>query len=226
LPPLQRFVDYHDPTSLGSRFRRRRAERLRRLIARIHATEGRCRIIDVGGRQVYWETVGLDFLARTSATVHLVNLREIGSAPRAPFTAAVGDARDLAAYADGTFDLAHANSVIEHVGTWEDMKAFAAAFRRVARRHYLQTPNFWFPIEPHFVLPLVHWLPVQMRMHLAHTVGLGTFGRQADIDRAAELVQGIDLLTPAQVRWLFPDFRIEYETVAGLAKSILAVNDG
>src|SRR3546814_10323990 len=66
-----------------------------------------------------------------------------------------------------SFDIAHSNSVIEHVITWDNMKNFARETRRVAAWHYVQTPYFWFPVDPHFYkLPFYHWLPRPLRAKL------------------------------------------------------------
>ena len=60
------------------------------------------------------------------------------------------------------FDLAYANSVIEHVAPLR-RASFAAELRRVARGWYVQTPARSFPVEPHSLLPGAHWLPVALR---------------------------------------------------------------
>jgi SAM-dependent methyltransferase len=65
-------------------------------------------------------------------------------------------------FADGEFDLAYCNSVIEHILP-ADREAFARELRRVARGWYIQTPAFSFPIEPHALLPAAHWLPPRVR---------------------------------------------------------------
>ena len=49
-------------------------------------------------------------------------------------------------FADDAFDMAFSNSVIEHV---PDHEAFSRELARVGRSYYVQTPNKWFPIEPH-----------------------------------------------------------------------------
>ncbi|HXB65815.1 MAG TPA: class I SAM-dependent methyltransferase [Solirubrobacteraceae bacterium] len=65
-------------------------------------------------------------------------------------------------FADGEWDLVYCNSVIEHVPP-PRRAAFAAELRRVGRGWYVQTPARSFPIEPHALLPLAHWLPVALR---------------------------------------------------------------
>jgi SAM-dependent methyltransferase len=77
-----------------------------------------------------------------------------------PFVQA--DAAERLPFADGEFDLAYANSVIEHIPPAR-RPAFAAELRRVARGWYVQTPARSFPIEPHSLLPGAHWLPVAAR---------------------------------------------------------------
>jgi SAM-dependent methyltransferase len=69
-----------------------------------------------------------------------------------------GDACALP-FADKSFDVVFSNAVIEHVGDIDRQRLFVAEALRVGRRVFLTTPNRWFPIEVHTMLPLVHWLP-------------------------------------------------------------------
>ena len=62
--------------------------------------------------------------------------------------------------------------MIEHVPP-ELQPAFASEMGRVAERYYVQTPNRWFPIEPHYQLPLFQFLPRQARMALNRRFTLG-----------------------------------------------------
>jgi SAM-dependent methyltransferase len=77
-----------------------------------------------------------------------------------PFVRA--DAADGLPFADGEFDLVYCSSVIEHVPR-PRREAFAAEVRRVGRRWLVQTPAFSFPLEPHSLLPVAHWLPPRLR---------------------------------------------------------------
>jgi hypothetical protein len=101
------------------------------------------------------------------------------------FTAAVGDACDMHEHADNSFDLVHSNSVIEHVGDWVRMEAFAKECRRLAPRYYVQTPYFWFPVEPHFSSPFFHWRSEQTRAKLLMKRPHGFSEKAPDIGAAS-----------------------------------------
>lgn len=69
------------------------------------------------------------------------------------------DGRDLP-FADGEFDFAHSSAVLEHVGCRDNQCRFLRELWRVTRKGiFVTTPNRWFPVEFHTVLPLLHWLP-------------------------------------------------------------------
>ena len=69
------------------------------------------------------------------------------------------DGRDLP-FADGEFDLGFSNAVIEHVaGGREGQRRFVEELCRVAGKVFVTTPNRWFPVDPHTLLPFAHWLP-------------------------------------------------------------------
>ena len=58
---------------------------------------------------------------------------------------------------DKQFNVLHSNAVIEHVGDYEDQKAFLKEMVRVSSKGMATTPNKYFPIETHYKLPLIHW---------------------------------------------------------------------
>jgi SAM-dependent methyltransferase len=78
------------------------------------------------------------------------------------------DGRSLP-FADGAFDLGFSNAVVEHVaGGREGQRAFVHELCRVAGRVFVTTPNRWFPLEVHTLLPFVHWLPPGPRSRVLH----------------------------------------------------------
>ena len=82
--------------------------------------------------------------------------------PGYPGPFVLADAAGGLPFAADEFDLAYCSSVIEHVPP-PRREAFARELRRVARGWFVQTPALSFPIEPHALLPLAHWLPLPLR---------------------------------------------------------------
>jgi len=77
----------------------------------------------------------------------------------------------------------HSSAVIEHVGSLASQCAFVAECCRVARRAvFITTPNRWFPVEFHTVLPLVHWLPKEIFRALMRRTGRGFFADERNLN--------------------------------------------
>lgn len=212
---------------LSASFRRKRSALLRDFIAGEAARRGlpKVRIIDVGGSLAFWKTVGLAFLREKRVHLTIVNHHESEFKPDSSFADAdyiVGDARELQ-FADNEFDIAHSNSVVEHVGAFTDMMRFAGEIRRIAPAYYVQTPYFWFPVDPHFYrLPAVHWMPPPLQMALMSRFQLGFSAAAKDPEVAARLYESRQLLDRKQFRHLFPDGEHRFERASGLPKSMIA----
>src|SRR4051812_19389965 len=128
--------------------------------------------------------------------------------PQYPGPFVQADATRRLPFDDGAFDLAYASSVIEHVAP-ATRPAFAAEVRRIARGWFVQTPAWSFPIEPHALLPLAHWLPPTLRRPYWR---LGAAGPWEDIR----------LLRRAELEALF-GAPILAERMGGLVKSWIAL---
>src|SRR5581483_2400449 len=99
------------------------------------------------------------------------------------------DGRDLP-FADGEFDLGFSNAVVEHVAGGRDgQRRFVHELCRVSRRVFVTTPNRFFPLEVHTLLPLAHWLPRGPRERLIRLRGF------TDV---------LDPLGPRELASLFP----------------------
>ena len=213
--------------SISYRLRSKRDVALRELIETIHRTNGSVRIVDLGGSVNYWRRVGFEFLVNNGARIAVVNLDESelipADAPHDVFEFTFADACGLPQFGDAQFDLAHSNSVIEHVGSWSRMKDFAREMRRVGKSYYVQTPYYWFPVDPHFYkFPLFHWLPRPTRAALLNALPLAHAGRIPGVDMANEVLEHTQLLDYRQFRFLFPDSTLRFERIAGLPKSMIA----
>jgi hypothetical protein len=214
---LQRLADDGSAGSLSHRLRERRFRMFDQLVADMPRP---LRIIDIGGTTKFWEQRG--WADRSDVSITLVNL-EAEERRYENINPTAGDATDLADHADDSFDIAFSNSVIEHLFTLENQQRMAAEVRRVATAYWVQTPNFWFPVEPHFLVPAWHWLPEDARVAILRRRGVGWAGRCPDPQRAREVVQEHRLMRRAELARLFPDAVIVGERVAGLTKSWTAL---
>lgn len=204
--------------SLATRLRRERFKLLLDMIGGASSVS----ILDVGGTAQYWDTViaGTDLAPRLRVT--LLNLQPSRGEPRAHLVEMVGDGRYMPQFADKAFDIVLSNSTIEHVGGFEDQRRMAEEIRRVGRRYYVQTPNRYFPIEPHFMFPFFQFLPVSWRTWLVRHFELGWIPKLPDALEAQRMVESVRLLDRSQMRRLFPDARIFDERFGGLVKSFVA----
>lgn len=222
-------ADPKNPRSLSARFRARRGLALKQLIRRLsNGRSGPFRILDLGGRPEYWSAIGVDFMDEIDARIDCANLDPGELDPRLGtnrIALIVGDAcaMDLP---DNSYDFVHSNSVIEHVGRFSDMAAFAGEARRLAPSYYVQTPYYWFPIDPHFYrIPAFHWMPAPLQIALLRRFRLGYSAPDKDIGVTTERVESRTILAAGQFRYLFPDAQHRFEKFGGLPKSMIAVRE-
>jgi len=207
-------MNIHSVYAFIFRYTRRRRMRLfSRLFGETLARGGR--LVDIGGYPANWA------YSRGGRRIVLVNIDFVNKRDPA-FDYIIADARRLP-FRDESFDIAFSNSVIEHVGDPGDQQEFASEARRVGRGYFVQTPSRWFPIEPHLLTPLVHYLPPlwQRRLLRRCTVwGIMTKPAPAEVDRFLAETQ---LLTCSQMTRLFCSGVIIKERVLGVTKSFIAV---
>ncbi len=195
-------------------FRRKRMNNFKKLFH----PDPQTRILDVGGNLFNW------LLIDCPSEILIVNIDTPPGMDEAPknFTFVKGDGTALA-YADNSFDLAYSNSVIEHVGTFENQMKFASEMSRVAGKLWVQTPARSFFIEPHLMAPFVHLFPKgwQKKMIRWFTVwGLVTKPSKAAVEGFLDEVRLLDY--DEMVR-LFPDCTILRERFLGMTKCYIAV---
>ncbi len=214
---LQTLASSTASDSVAASFRRKRFARFEDLIA--SAGHAPLTILDVGGTQEFWEVMGF---TNTPHKIVLLNLS--ATRVRHPnFVSLAGDARRLDGFTDQSVDVVFSNSVIEHLGTYASQQQMAAEIRRVGKKYFVQTPNYYFPVEPHFLCPFFHWLPFWARTWLIRKFSLGNITRKPSLEEALKTLSEFRLLKRAELQALFPDAAIHAEKIGGLTKSYMAV---
>jgi hypothetical protein len=178
------------------------------------------RILDLGGSVHFWRESGLYDLVKRVDIYNISESEVLRTAVDEKFFVYFYDGRRLPV-ASGSYDLVVSNSVLEHVPP-ELRHQFVEEARRVGKRGYVQTPAFEFPVEPHFVMPFLHWLPRAIGVQL---IRIAPWALLSGHRRHVQLAywNEIKLLTRKQLQALFPDSIIVAERVLGLPKSWLII---
>lgn len=213
---IRQLADWRNPRSMGNRLRSKRMNLFARMIAPLPKP---VRIIDIGGTTAFWEHRG--WTDRRDVAITVVNLKcEPQRYPH--IESKSGDATNLSEFPDKSFDVVFSNSVIEHLSTFENQAAMAREVQRVARAYWVQTPNYWFPIEPHFHILGWQWMPRIIRVKLLQRYRCGWRGPCPDRLQAERLVDEVRLMSRRELQKLFPDASIRTERFCGLSKSFIA----
>src|SRR5690348_15108213 len=214
---LRHLADSYEPTSFANRLRARRFRQFETLAARLPRP---LRLLDVGGTNAFWENRGW----HQRSDVEVLTLNVVAEEKRyANIRPLAGDARNLTQFGDRSLDVVFSNSVIEHLFTFEDQRRMASEIQRVGKAFWVQTPNYWFPIEPHFHVIGWQWLPLPVRVSILRRTRCGWRGPCPDPVGARRFVEEIRLLTRKELRELFPRANIVAERFYGFVKSWIAV---
>lgn len=172
------------------------------------------RVLDLGGTPKFWRTT-----PERPAHVTTVNLAAADS-PEPWIDHVTGDACEINDLGD--FDIVFSNSLIEHVGGHHKRRQLADVVLRSAPRYWVQTPYRYFPVEPHFVVPAMQFLPTGARATIASRWHAGPW--HLPREEALEMVMSIELIGIRQLQGYFPSAEIAVERFGGLPKSIIALS--
>lgn len=213
---IKSLADNSNAASLATRMRRARFALFLSLLARL---EGHVEVLDIGGTQEFWNLMTGGDPGDVRVTLLNIEHQQVTS-PK--FVSAVGDARAMPQFDDRSFDVVFSNSVIEHVGSYQDQRRMADEVQRVGKHYFVQTPNKRFPLEPHFLVPWFQYLPSTVRAWMVNRFDVGWYKRIPELAAARAEVDSIQLLTRKRFTALFPSATIHIEKLGGLAKSFVA----
>jgi len=211
---LPRGFRWRITTRLTGDSRRRRFELFMRLLAPDPAD----RVLDVGVTDTDWRSS--NFLEASYPWPERITAVALDPMPTfescfPSVHVVVGDGRQLP-FEVHAFDIGFSNAVVEHVGSRADQRRFIAELVRTCRQVFVATPNAAFPVDPHTLLPFVHWLPRRLRDRTLIWFGQGRWAGESNLNplRASDLVG----LFPEGVR-----VRVVRQRVLGMTTVVIAI---
>jgi len=85
-------------------------------------------------------------------------------------------------FEDATFDWALCFAVLEHAGNRARQRHLLAECARIADGFIAYTPNRYFPLEMHTLLPFTHWLPARWHRALWRSLGMRFWAREENLN--------------------------------------------
>jgi hypothetical protein len=199
--------------TISNYFRKRRFGFFTNFMNQASPNDGPLRILDIGGTQQYWLNMGMVLTPQTEIVLLNLYINEV-SVPG--FSSIVGDACNLSGINDQSFDIVFSNSVIEQ------QEKMANEVARVGKSYFIQTPNKYFPIEPHWLFPLFQFLPFTVQVFLTQHFTLGNIKKTKSKEAAINLVKEVKLLSIKEFASFFKDAKIYKEKILGVTKSFTA----
>lgn len=206
--PWHRFI-----TPILRHFRQRRGTHIKELFPDLSSY----RILDLGGSVHFWHETGLiDKVGFVD--IYNVSHSEIQTKNVAPDNIKMHmyDGQHLPV-ADKSYDLVLSNSVLEHIPQSERAQLVREA-RRVGKRGFIQTPAREFFIEPHFVMPFIHWLPRRLGRICVRVSPWALLSAHSSATQDAYWNE-VRLLSRREITELFPKDKVSAERFLGLPKA-------
>jgi SAM-dependent methyltransferase len=215
---LKKYFNSADTSSKAHQFRLKRFSFFLKLFEEILITQSIVKILDVGGWEIFWKNMGIE--RYPNVHILLLNLYKQPVSMK-NIESMVGDGCRMDEFESGQFDIVFSNSVIEHAGDFNRQMNMANEIRRVGKNYFVQTPNYYFPIEPHFMFIGFQWLPVSVRVFLIRHFNLGWIEKIPDYNKAVKMIEDTRLLKYSELNSMFPDAKIYREKYLGFTKSFV-----
>ncbi|MCC6866015.1 MAG: class I SAM-dependent methyltransferase [Ignavibacteria bacterium] len=215
---FKKLLDNTKAGSLANKFRKKRHRLFKEFIKDVTLP---VKILDLGGTENYWHNVGL---AETNEyLITIINITEPEFPQKNNLRFIKGDACNLSQFSDNSFDVVFSNSVIEHIKDSSMRRKMSEEAVRVSKMYFIQTPNYYFPFEPHFLFPCFQFLPKWLKIYMLTHFNMGWFKKCGNKKEADELLECNRLLTAGELKSYFKDCKILKERFIFLNKSLIAV---
>jgi hypothetical protein len=216
---LRKYAANNVAGNTSYRFRQKRMQLLENFVNEKSAKNEKV-LLDLGGTNYFWDNFK-DFIKNNNLKLFIVNL-ELSAIKG--YSGFVANVKNLSMIKSKSVDFVLSNSLIEHLGSFEEQAQFAKEVERISFNYFIQTPAFLFPLEPHFLFPFFHWLPKRARVFLITHFALGWFEKFSDRKEAETIINETRILKKKELKTLFPNSKIVTEFFFLFPKSYIIIS--
>ena len=88
---------------------------------------------------------------------------------------------------DNSYDIVISNATLEHVGNFKNQCKFVSELYRIAKKKcIIATPNRYYPIDTHTMLPFIHWLPKQIHRKILNFLKYDFLAKEKNLNLVSE----------------------------------------
>jgi len=188
------------------------------------------RIIDLGGTVAMWERWGLstdDDLRIDLANNFSMDTNYRDALSRSKIISKVKvDVSDLSAIDYARYDIVFSNSMLEHLSDPEQQRSVARKICESQRPYFIQVPNKYSLVDPHFAHPLAPFFaawPRALQIRALRISGLNGGKRAQSLMQAEERLRYYRPLSVSEMKSFFGDAQILIDKNFGIPMSIIAM---
>jgi hypothetical protein len=205
--------------SFVSSLRRKRFSLFESLVKQLAVNNNEITVLDVGGTSRFWKQVYDVVNNPLKLRITLLNLfAEDCDSPI--FNSISGDALNINEITE-RYDICFSNSLLEHVGDLPQKRLLIQNMKTLSKTIYLQTPALTFPVEPHYQVLFIHWLPLPMRLRVLNLCNKSSLTQEFENYSK----DPINLSSKNELEYLFSgtDYTIHHERLFCLTKSYVVI---
>jgi hypothetical protein len=215
-------------SAFSSRTRQQRRERFARFIDHLPDP---LTILDLGGTYRFWlswyDALGRDIRV-TALNNHHIDKTAIRHGSDDPdwYDEIDMDVRDLSGSDIDEHGLIFSNSFLEHLEDFETQRNVAEKIERSNKPYFLQVPNKYSIVDPHFPFPIVPYFasyPRGVQARLLTYSALGSGNKEPNMTTALERLRYYNPLSDRDLSILFPSATHEPEKTLGFVRSLLVM---
>ncbi len=223
LKNIKKYLLYNsNQNNKGSVSNKLREKRLDFFLQFCNKFERPVKILDLGGSDYHWRNS--DIMNNKEFHITLINKENQYTDGFRNLSFIKRDVNEISIFDDDEYEVVYSNSLLEHLNNFDEQKKMAEEIRRIGKHYFVQTPNYYFPVEPHFLFPFFQFLPEDVQVRLLRNFNLGWFEKQKNDSQARELASSIRLLKRNELKEMFPDGKIYTEKFLLLNKSFIVYN--
>jgi hypothetical protein len=118
-----------------------------------------------------------------------------------------------------SYEIVHSSATIEHVGNLYNQSMFVKELYRISKKFvFIQTPNKFFPIDFHTLIPFIHLLPKKWHRKILKIIGLNFISKEENLNLLT-----INDLVKICINQKIKKFYIKKIKIFGLTSNIILI---